>query len=96
MFVDNNDFVGMLYLMKYFEFVYFFEDDYYFLNYSMFVENVVWNLNWVWMVGVNEYGVKDGKNFLNYEDNWVVDVDFGFVDVVNGDYMLKVDVVVFD
>ncbi|MDX2400384.1 Ig-like domain-containing protein [Microbacterium algeriense] len=95
-FADNNDFVGTPYLTKYPELAHFFEDDHYFPNHSTFAENVVWNPNRARMAGVNEHGAKDGKNLLNYEDNWVADADPGFVDAANGDYTLKADAAVFD
>ncbi|WP_152176349.1 hypothetical protein, partial [Mycobacterium tuberculosis] len=85
-FADNNDFVGTPYLTKYPELAHFFEDDHHFPNHSTFAENVVWNPNRARMAGVNEHGAKDGKNLLNYEDNWVADADPGFVDAANGDY----------
>ncbi|WP_226531101.1 Ig-like domain-containing protein [Microbacterium paraoxydans] len=95
-FADNDDFVGTPYLTKYPELAHFFEDDHHFPNNSTFAQNVVWNPNRTPIAGINEHGAKDGKNLLNYEDNWVADADPGFVDAANGDYTLTTDAAVFD
>jgi uncharacterized protein YjdB len=95
-FEDNEDFAGTPYLEKYPELAHFFEDDHHFPNHSTFAQNVVWNPNRAPIADLNEHGAKDGKNLLNYEDNWVADVDPGFVDAASGDYTLKADAAVFD
>jgi len=94
-FEDNDDFVGTPYLTKYPELAHFFDDNHHFPDHSTFAQNVVWNPNRTPIAGINQHGAKDGKNLLNYEDNWVAGADPGFVDAANGDYTLKPDAAVF-
>lgn len=94
-FEENNDFVGTPYLEKYPELAHFFEDNHYYPDHSTFAQNVVWNPNRTPIAGLNDQGAKDGRNLLNYENNWVASADPGFVDAANGDYRFKPDAEVF-
>ncbi|GBG07978.1 hypothetical protein PAT3040_02543, partial [Paenibacillus agaridevorans] len=95
LFEENNNFIGTPYAEKYPELLKFFDEDRHQPTTNNFERNVIYNPTLPRSTQTNEHGVRDINNLLNHKDNWVANVDPGFVDLAAGDFSLKPDAEVF-